>query len=299
MSLRHAAALLLLCITHAHAASVTGRVGTPSGIVPALTLHAWSLTGNELYTQDLAAGQTHYTLDLPRGRYWLFATPADPGAPPIYGAYTEFVTCVRDAATGVECRAHGLRVVTVVAHPVTGVDLMDWRLEAAAMVDLDRVLGRPLAEAEEEAELSAPKFSEYPAVPMAGAHAEALLAGSESRAERDHDLLTAALGGNPNFAGRMAVLRVSCGNGCESAALVDLATGRVAYPAPLGALPAATACGAGGALRFRRDSRLLTVTGREGGELLTRYYVWDPENGTLRLLAALASALGEPCGRTN
>ena len=50
-----------------------------------------------------------------------------------------------------------------------------------------------------------------------------------------------------------------------------------------------------GALLFRRDSRLLTVTGPERSELVTHYYVWDVEAGALRPVAALASALAERC----
>ena len=48
-------------------------------------------------------------------------------------------------------------------------------------------------------------------------------------------------------------------------------------------------------LLFRRDSRLVTVTGRDKQELVTRYYVWDADRGLLRHVASLASALDERC----
>lgn len=290
------AALLLLLAAGAAAAPVTGRLGTPTDVVPALTLYAWSLTGAQLYSVTTASGQTSFALDLPRGRYWLFATPADPGAPPIYGAYTEFAACARVAERGApDCRAHRLRAVTVGAHGQDGVELTDWHLDDGVTRDLDRILGRPEAGDVDEAQLAAPKFSEYPTPAYAGPRAAALAAGGEARIERDREPLTAALGSAANFAGRMVLVRLGCGSGCEQAALVDVASGRVAYPPALAELPASTPCSSRGPLLFRRDSRLMTITGRDKAELVTRYYVWDADSGLLRQVASLASALDERC----
>ena len=47
--------------------------------------------------------------------------------------------------------------------------------------------------------------------------------------------------------------------------------------------------------KFRRDSRLLTVTNDTGGTRLTRYFLWDAESGVLKLIASLGSAVEEPC----
>jgi hypothetical protein len=295
--LRAATAVLCLALAAAAAAApVSGRLATPTGVVPALTLYAWSVTGAQLYSVTTEAGQASFTLDLPRGRYWLFATPADPGAPPLYGAYTGYAACGHAPdARATDCHSHALRVLVVGARGQAGIELGDWHLDDAVTRDLDRVLGRPDAAATDEVQLAAPKFSEYPAPPYAGPRATALAAGSDPRVERDREPLTAALASAPNFAGRTVLVRLGCGNDCEQAALVDVATGRVAYPPALTELPASTPCASRGPLLFRRDSRLVTVTGRDRTELVTRYFVWDPDTGLLRLVASLASALDERC----
>ncbi len=298
MSLRAASAALCLALAAgAAAAPVTGRLGTPTGVVPALTLYAWSLTGAQLYSVTTEAGQSTFTLDLPRGHYWLFAMPADPGAPPLYGAYTGFAACAHAAeARAADCRSHALRALVVGPRGQSGIELSDWHLDDGVTGDLDRILGRPDGGSADEAQLAAPKFSEYPAAALGGARATSLAAGGgDPRLARDREPLAAALGSAPNFAGRMVLVLLGCGSGCEQAALVDVATGRVAYPPALAELPASTPCSRRGPLVFRRDSRLLTVTGRDKTELVTRYYVWDADSGLLRLVASLASALDERC----
>jgi hypothetical protein len=288
------AALFLALAAGAAAAPVSGRLGTPTGVVPPLTLYAWSLSGARLYSVTTDGGQTSFTFDLPRGRYWLFATPAEPGAPPLYGAYTAFAACAHAAERDPAACGHELKVLSVGAHGQNGVELSDWHLDDAVTRDLDRIVGRPDGDGD-EVRLAAPKFSEYPAPAYGGPRAAALAAGGDERLERDRELLAAAFAGAANFAGRMVLVRVGCGSGCEQAALVDLASGRVAYPPALAELPAGTPCSSQGPLVFRRDSRLLTVTGREQSELVTHYYVWDWDGGQLRLVASLASALDERC----
>lgn len=277
------------------AAPVTGRLGTDAGATPALTVHAWLLGSEKLVSVTTQRGHSGYTLELPNGRYWIFATPAEPGAPALVGGYTEYSICARDAERrrAGACRDHALLAVTVAGRRIEGVDVTDWGLADDSTAAVNKVLGRHEAELADEAQLAAPKFSEYPAPALAAsARATALVAGSEPRIERDREALAAALLAPPNFAGRMALLRLPCGSDCMGAALVDLATGRVAYPPALDALPPSTACSDRGALQFRRDSRLLTVTGSEKSELVTRYFVWDAETGVLKPVAALSSAPG-------
>ncbi len=288
--------LLSLVATAAGAGPVSGRLGTPTDVVPALTVYAWSLTGARLHSLTTEAGQTAYTLELPPGRYWLFAMPADPGAPLLYGAHTDFSACAHARAPGsAECQGHALRAVTLERGRLDGVDLTDWRLDDASTRELDRILGRPAGGIADEEQLAAPKFSEYPAAAFTGARAATLVAIDELRLGRDRELLATALASPVNFAGRMVLVRLGCGTGCESVAMIDVATGRVAYPPTLATLPPSTPCSTRGALLFRRDSRLVTVTGRDRAELVTRYYVWDADSGVLRLVASLASALEERC----
>jgi hypothetical protein len=270
----------------ARAAAVSGRLATPTGSLPALTVYAWSLAGAQLYSVTAAEGQASYTLELPPGRYYLFAAPAEPGAPSLYGAYTARAACARAHAHG-ECAEHGLAALVVGARRLEHVDLADWYLDAAVTATLDRLLGRPDAADLPDSALGAPRFSEYPAAPWSGAHALALAGLPEEAFASEREELAAALGARANFAGRAALVTLGCGAGCARGAIVDLPTGRVALPAALEALPEPGACGTAAPVTFRRDSRLLTVTGRDGGQLVTRYLVWEPESGTLRAVATL------------
>jgi hypothetical protein len=180
---------------------------------------------------------------------------------------------------------------------VEDIDLTDWMLDEATAGRLDEIVGRPKGESLNEAELAAPKFSEYPS---AMAHAPAVAASelklpSGPRATRDQDALAAALGEAPNFAGHFSLVKVGCGANCEEVALLDRSSGTVTYPEAMAPLPAAAPCAWHGPVQYRRDSRLITVTAREGQELVTRYYVLDPQSHRLHLLASLASALEERC----
>lgn len=292
-----AALLCVAIVAKAGASPVTGRLGTDAGAAPSLTVHAWALGAEKLYSVTTERGQANYTLDLPRGRYWVFATPAEPGAPPLVGAHTEFSTCVRDAERrrAGDCREHGLRTILVTGRRLDGIDVTDWAPDDESTQSLDRILGRQHAGTNDEAQLAAPKFSEYPAGPLTTPRATALVAGSEPRVERDRAVLAAALAGAPTFAGRMALVRPPCGPDCVGAALLDLATGRVAYPPALDALPAPTACTDRGSVLYRSDSRLLTVTASVKSEVVTRYFVWDAETGVLKPVAVLSSALLARC----
>jgi len=301
MLIRPARLLLPLALAFlaapAAAAPVSGRLGSPTEHVPALTVYAWSLTGARLHSITTEAGQERYVLELPPGRYWLFAAPADPDAPPVYGGYTEFVPCAREPARRAahSCSRHGLTAVAVGASGLENLDLTDWYLDDRTLAELDRILGRTGEEPPSELELAAPKFSEYPAPPFAGPRAAGLEGGADARVAREREALATALSSTPNFAGRFVLVRLGCGEHCESVALVELTTGRVAFPAALASLPARGPCMEHGALQFRRDSRLLTLTARDGEQLVTRYYVWDSDSGALRAVATLANALKERC----
>ena len=284
---------LVAAAAGARALPVSGRLASPAGSVPALTVYAWSLGAAKLYSVATEEGQASFTLDLPPGRYYLFAAPLEPGAPPVYGAYTAYAACMHEPAHA-DCQDHALRTLAVGRQPPAPVELTDWYLDEPVTQSLDRILGRR-EEAPPEAELAAPRFSEYPAAPAPATRATELAGAEPARLERDRDALAPALAGAPNFAGRGALVRLGCGSGCEAVALIDLPSGRVDYPPPLAQLPAPDACAPGEALRFRRDSRLLTVTeGREHARV-TRYFVWDPEHGSLKLVATLSSALEEQC----
>jgi hypothetical protein len=295
------------------AATITGAVRAPADHDPALAVHAWSAATGKRYSTTTAPGQRTYWLAVPPGRYVVFAVPADPGAPPLYAGHTRFTLCARDVARlrAGECQDHALVEIEVAKKRVEGVDVTDWFLDGPTVADLARALDRP-GDSWTEAELAAPKFREYPVAKVAavriGEPAETgappvltSIDAAEPRFERDRAALEAALAASPNFAGRFALVRVPCAEGaaegCSGAALLDVANGRVSYPPALNPLPAAEACLDRGVLQFRSDSRLLTLSGRDGDALVTRYFVLNPDAQSLRIVASLASEFAERCAK--
>jgi len=279
----------------AGAAVVSGRLVSPSARVPALTVYAWSRTAQHLYSVATAAGADGYSLDLPPGRYWVFAVPAGPGAPPVYGAHTAFSRCARDPAAlaAGHCADHQLIEVEVGRRKLADVDLSDWSLDNSAQDELDRVRGRPPGEAWTPALLGAPRFSEYPAARTPVSAGATLAEPQDARGIRDQAALASTLAaGRANFAGHYTLVRVPCGEHCEDVAIIDLDSGAVAYPDALNPLPD-PACGVDDPLAVRVDSRLLTVTGKDGAALTTRYLI--VEATALKLVATLSRPLSEAC----
>jgi hypothetical protein len=278
----------------AGAAEVSGRVGTGRPGAPALRVYAWSRSANRLYS--LASGTAvHYRLELPPGRYWLFAGLEGSGASPIYGAYTGFVRCSRpatrppaaDATADPDCSSHALTEVSVAGRRLADIDLTDWALDDASATALDNLLGRPPGDPYDESGRAAPKFSEYPA--RAGSAASA---AHDPTGERpaDREALAAALGSPPNFAGRLSLVPAGCDGSCTGVALIDHASGTVRYPVALNPLPDAPPCEARATLQYRRDSRLLIVRsgapkGARGTTTVT-YYTVEGDTAELRVVAS-------------
>ena len=282
--------------TPAAAVVVSGRLVSPSAHVPALTVYAWSRGAQQLYSTETAAGADSYALDVPAGRYWVFAVPSGPGAPPVYGAHTRFSLCARvaSAVSAGRCADHALVEVEVAHRQVADVDLSDWSLDNSVQDQLDRLRGRPPGDAWTQALLGAPRFSEYPAAPAPFSAAPALAQPADARATRDQPTLAAALSaGRANLAGHYFLARIACGEHCEDVAILDLSSAAVSYPQTLNPLPGSAPCGMTDPLAYRTDSRLLTVTGADGTEVITRYLVVD--GSSLRLVATLSRPLPEAC----
>ncbi len=286
-------ALGIVCSATARAAIVSGRLGTGRPGAPALRVYAWSRSANRLYS--LASGTAvRYRLELPAGHYWLFAGLEGSGASPIYGAYTEYVGCVRRAAPaaaeatpGADCSNHTLAEVTVAGRDLAAIDLTDWALPDETASALDNLLGRPPGDPYDESGRAAPKFSEYPArAGVAGGAARE--PGGEKAADRE--ALSGALGSPPNFAGRLSLVPVGCTASCSGVALIDHASGAVRYPSALNPLPEPPPCEARATLQYRRDSRLLIVRsatpkGARGTATLT-YYTVEGDTPELRVVAS-------------
>lgn len=321
------AGLLLPCLLAlpavAAGGTVSGELGFLGELVPALRLHAWQPATGQHLVFTTQRQQKRYTLQLPAGRWVLFARPNEPGAPDLYGAYSKFAACSRNpqALRAGACSDHGLLEIQVwKTGRVDGVDLTDWYLDDASAARLDAVLGRGPGESQTEAALAAPRFSEYPAALLPPGTASTIVdaESGDPRLTRDQAAIAAALAKGPNFAGVLALFTVPGsgggaalqnpavstrpGNG-QALAVLDLRNGRVRWPTVLAEASLDSACldprEEHGPVQFRRDSRLLTVTRQEGEQLVTRYLVWNDAKGRLEEVASLASALPERCRPAN
>jgi hypothetical protein len=125
----------------ASAGTITGGLAFPGDAIPALTIVAVEQSSGKQYTVETKAGQRSYRLEVPQGRYIVFAVPHgagvddEPGQVELRGAYSQFSACVMNnpqkAANG-ECNEHELIAVEVAAKDVRRrVDVYDWYLPEA------------------------------------------------------------------------------------------------------------------------------------------------------------------------
>ena len=113
----------------------------------------------------------------------------------------------------------------------------------------------------------------------------------------DHARIQLAATRGPFFAGRIAVARWPCGEGCENWALVDIATGRIVSldDAALQPLRSTFPCKKAEALEFSEASRLMRVHRLEGGRVLTRDFVWSYEAARLEPAGESSRTVEEFC----
>ena len=132
-----AAVAAVICAT-VWAGTITGGVAFPGDEIPALTVVAVDQATGRQFQVNTRAGQRSYRIDVPQGRYLVFAIPHgagvqdEPGQPPLRGAYSAFSLCVlsspEKAAAG-SCQDHELLTVDVTASGTRKrIDLYDWYL---------------------------------------------------------------------------------------------------------------------------------------------------------------------------
>ncbi len=293
-----AAALMVgLGCSAAMAGTVDGRIDFPGHSLPAAMVYLRNLDSQTLHQHALKRGETEFSIEVPAGRYWIFARPDEPGLAELYGAHTQFSLCRRvsgvEAAS--ECADHGLAHVEVLAgSDVTRVEVDDWMLSDEAATELDRIVGHAPATID-SAELGRPRFSEYRVAPGSEIPVVQPDFSSDPRtAPLDAQLQEAAFAGS-NFAGRFTLARVPCGEQCAQVVIIDRASGTASFPDALsrglGTLP----CRPERALDFREDSRLLEFTRREAEVVVTDYLLWDAEQRTFAPLAQYRRSLERFC----
>jgi hypothetical protein len=281
-----AAAVSLGLCAGAAAGTVEGTVVFPSQFVPSMTVYASEVETSRIHSAPLARGQANFTLELPRGRYLLFLSPNEPGAPNIYGAFTRYSLCAPHEVDG-QCEDHALIPVAVAAKPARiAVTIDDWYLtdDVAAQIDRIRGVAGGSGTRFDPDPLSAPRFSEYPSDPVDAPAAPNLDFSGGDLSEEERELVLRAVSLGPNFAGHLTATVTRCGAGCSRLVLVDWTTGAIqGLPAQLTQpeIPGPLPCRPDEALLFRRDSRLMSVSRVRGTSVVTQYYVWNQKNAAL------------------
>jgi hypothetical protein len=279
------------------AAVIEGEIAFPSHEVPALKAYVCDVDTARIRTVQIPADAGRFSIDVPPGRYTVFLAPNEPGAPNIYGAYTEYSQCAARSAEGGSapvCDDHALVAVSVGAKSARlSVRIDDWYLSDDIADELDHLRGLESAAAAEP--LGAPKFSEYHVaaaplpVPKLDFADTAWTAQERSRVQQ-------SLAGGPNFAAQSTLALLPCGAGCERIVLVDWRSGRIVLPEPPGDLQGTLPCRADEAVQFRRDSLLLEVTRPRPGGVVTQYYLWRAENATFALAGEYTRDAAQFCG---
>ena len=266
----------------APAAAVDGTLTFPSAFVPALTVYARNLDTSKLHSVSTRESQTAFRIDLPPGRYVFFAEPSEPGAPEIYGAYTQSVLCTARNGTDA-CADHGLVVYSTgstAATPAIG----DWTIPDNLADEFDRLLGNR-SELNTQ-ELGAPHFSEYPVPTLDSAQPAAAVDFSTSglAAEQQERVQEIAKTG-ANFAGNLVLAAIPCGANCVDAVILDLHTGKAQLPPAFTRIVQDLPCRSDESILFRRNSRLLSITRKRDARIVTQYFVWKPDTASLNQTA--------------
>jgi hypothetical protein len=291
-----AAMASLVSSASAGAGSIEGAVTFPTQLVPSMTVYASDLDTLKIRSVQLLRGQANFTVEVPPGRYLVFLAPNEPGAPNIYGAYTQYCLCASHDIG--KCEDHTLVPIAISARvPRAAVMIDDWYLTDAVAEQIDHIRG--VAAGFQSESLSAPRFSEYPSAPFDPSAEPKVGYGGSDLKEEDREIVQRALSSGPNFAGHVTVALTACGLACGRLVLIDWRNGAIqelppqdtggpkAAAAITSKMPAALAiqgtlpCRADEALVFRRDSRLLRLTRVRGTAVVTQYYVWNQKNAAL------------------
>lgn len=288
-----AAQAALVVAAAAPAAVIDGEITFPGNDAPAMTAYVYEVDASRLRSEPIRENRTHFRFEVPAGRYVVFVAPREPGAPNVFGAYTEYSVCVARAPEGA-CGDHGLQRVVLnrrARHVEVRID--DWYLSDADADRLDRIRG--VAGTPGPAPEGAPRFSEYTIAAPDGRALPKPHVGGLPLTERERARLRDSVRGGPNFAGVVTALQAACGSACGRLLLVDWRSGKIVEPPALAGIDETLPCRNREAVQFRRDSRLLSVTRMRAGAIVTQYYLWDPETTSVAPIAEYRRRKQEFC----
>jgi hypothetical protein len=277
------AAALLAQSAGAAAGTIEGTVAFPGLFVPSMTVYAAEVDTSKVRTVQLARGQSSFTVDVPPGRYVIFLAPNEPGAPDIYGAFTQYSRCAPRDVDG-KCEDHSLITLAMTARGARStVSIDDWYLTDDVVEQINRIRGAAAGGAGRfnSQPLGAPRFSEYPSAPFEGSAAPKIDFNGGEFSDADRASIQQSLSEGPNFAGHVTAVLAGCGTACARLVLVDWMNGRLQTPAAVAEIRGKLPCREEDAVLFRRDSRLLSVTRLRDAAVVTQYYVWNQGNAAL------------------
>lgn len=134
------ASLSLLAGAAVQAATIEGRLSYPSEEIPPLVIVAYNLDTRTRHTFETPAKARRYRVDVPAGRYYVYALSAEPGATPLRGAYSTYTVCGQRSPKQMQdgkCTENRVLEVVLGANDRRAdIDLDDWYLPEAEMYKL-------------------------------------------------------------------------------------------------------------------------------------------------------------------
>jgi hypothetical protein len=126
------AGALTLAGTSASAATIEGKLAYPSEEIPPLVIVAQNQTTRARIVIETPARAKRYRIEVPAGRYFVYAIPAEPGLGTQRGAYSAYTVCGQRTPKLMQagkCTEHRVLAVDVAERDSrTDIDLDDWYL---------------------------------------------------------------------------------------------------------------------------------------------------------------------------
>lgn len=132
-----ALASLALSGAHVQAATIEGKLAYPGEEIPAMVIVAYNLDTRTRYTFDSPAKARRYRIEVPGGRYYVYALSHEGGPTPPRGAYSAYTVCGQRSPQRMQdgkCNEHRVLELHVADRERRAdIDLDDWYLPASEL----------------------------------------------------------------------------------------------------------------------------------------------------------------------